>query len=354
MSDYTESKVSRNDDEIDLVDLLKKLWSERYTILVVILVSTIVCFFVLKALPSYYKIEATIDGVTQEQYRSVMPSQLNTAEYQVAAPDHKRNYNNVLLQIASLGSVKSFWEQRTGKLLDFNQKNSTEYKNFMEFFDDLVLESGNSKFPDFTPRKVSILHQNSNEGVSLLTEYLLYVNDSLWRDVSAKMKQSYVANLSALNFRYETVSRAEEKKLSDELTNLKEQLKIAQSLGITDTPFKDLENVQLSVVDSRYYLLGVKALKQQIEILESRQGKSLAPFSIELRSLETQRNIISADLEKLSAFTGKIEIFSIVNKPDSSFSPVAPNKLLILVAVIFASLFLSCIFVLIRSAFRHH
>ena len=353
MSDYVEGRPVRHDDEIDLVDLLKKLWSDRYVILAGVLISTAICFVFLKTLPSYYKIEATIDGATQEQYRSVMPSQLNTAEYQVTAPDYKRNYNNVLLQITSLESVKDFWEKRTGKRLDFNQKNSTEYKNFMEFFDDLALESG-SKLPDFTPRKISILYQNPNEGVSLLTDYLLYLNDRLWRDVSETMKQSYVANLSALNFRYDTVSRVEEKKLSDELTNLREQLKIAQSLGITDTPFKDLENVQLSVVDSRYYLLGVKALKQQIEILESRQGKPLAPFSTELRSLETQRNIIAADLEKLSAFTGRVEIFSIVNKPGSSLFPVAPNKLLILVAAIFASLFLSSAFVLIRSAFRNH
>jgi LPS O-antigen subunit length determinant protein (WzzB/FepE family) len=163
------------------------------------------------------------------------------------------------------------------------------------------------------------------------------------------LKLAYKANLNALEINYEALNKIEQSRLSDKIIVLQENFKLAESLGIRETPFKELENIQLRVLDGKDYLLGTKPLAQQIEILTARQGKSLAPFSLELRNLEIWRDQMNSDVERLSAL-GNIRLFFVVNSPEASLDPVKPKKVLIFLAVIFISIVFGIFIVLLRPA----
>jgi len=359
-------------DEIDFMEICKKLWTDRYIIVGITLFGAIVALIYLSITPSYYKIEATVDAVLPEQlrplrpvileskaYQSPAPAQIapvvfDGKEFQASPPDEKKIYDKVLLQIGSFNILKSFWEAKIGKVLDLSigapvTEETKAFKRFFESFELIVL---NPKVPEVTARKITIEYQNPKQGVELLNEYLNYVNAQVWSDHMEIVESAYLANLKSLDVSYESRNSIERNKLDDEVIELRENLKIAESLNIKETPFKELENIQLKILDGRDYLLGTKALSQQLETLLARQGKPLSPFVSDLRSMEIWKEQITADLQRIKELKGKVHLFSIVNAAGSTLDPVKPKKALIFCGAIFMSILAGAFIVLVRSAFN--
>lgn len=342
-------------NEIDLVELISKIWMGKKLIIAIMVISAICAFIALKLLPSYYKIDATIDALPSDQLRSLFPSVLDGKEYQVPLPDEKKIYGKVLLQIGSRSSLRAYWEAKTGKALALegasaksaeDVANIKEFKRFVKAFN---LEAGNPKATDITARKISLEHTNRELGTKMLNEYLVFSAQRVLSEQILQMNLSFQASLKSLAVNYYNKAKVEERKLNDTLINLRESLRIAESLGVRETPFRDLENIQLKVLDGQGYLLGTKAITQQIDILNARQGKSLAPFSIDLRNMENWRVQMESDLERIKELDGKLQLFSVVNPPEATFDPVKPNKMLILIAVILLSGLVGIFIVLMRS-----
>ncbi|MES2824254.1 MAG: Wzz/FepE/Etk N-terminal domain-containing protein [Pseudomonadota bacterium] len=364
-----ENYQQRHDEEIDLFEIFKKIWDGKILIAGIVSVAAIVAFLVLKLIPSYYRIDVTIDMVAEDQLRAVSPSFLRSSdtqifsvdekkklvEYQVSYPDSKKIYDRVLLQIRSIPLLKSFWEKKFGVIIDLKSglPLSEEAKAFKKFYSGFFLEPSNTKTPDITARKVSIEYKNSDAGVTLLNEYLNYLNEKVGVEYSKKMEIAYVENLSALDASYNSLNLIEQRKLNDRIVNLQESLKIANSLGIKETPFKELENIQLNLWGSKDYLLGAKSLAQQIEILTARQGKSLAPFSTDLRNMETWRDQMTADLKRLNDLQGRVNYFSVVNAPEATLDPIKPKRALIFIAVVFLAGIFSIFLVLVLSSVKN-
>lgn len=345
-----------NNDEVDLGELFNKIWQGRLLIAAIVISSAVCAYVALKLSPSYYKIEATVDALPADQLRALFPSVLEAKEYQVPAPDEKKIYGKVLLQIGSLSSLRTYWEAKTGKALpdrkeDIKSNEDREnLREFKKFVSVLYLEPANAKTVDVTARKISLEHTSRALGVAMLKEYLAFSAQQVLSEQIQQMNLSFEASLKSLDVNYTNRAKIEERKLNDTLINLRESLKIAESLGIKETPFKDLENIQLKVLDGQGYLLGTKTIAQQIGILSARQGKSLAPFSSDLRNMENWRIQMESDLERIKELDGKLQLFSVVNPPEATFDPIKPNKMLILIGVIFVSVILSIFIVLVRSA----
>ncbi len=367
-SNRQEISLQTNSDEIDLFEVFEKIWNGKVLIAGIILISAVVAFVGLKLTPVYYQIETTIDKVSIEDLRPLYPTVLDGKEYkvldgksafmeyQISIPDENKIYDDALLKINSLSLLKSFWEKKIGKSLDLRRNavitdDVIAFKNFQKSF---LLAAPNLKTPTVTARKISFEFQDPEEGVALLGQYLDFVNQQLWLEYFAKVEASYNSNLKVLDISYNTKKMVESRKLNDDLIVWRENLKIAESLGIKETPFKELENIQSSLMNSRLYLLGTKPLAKQIEIFVARQSGSLSPYSLELRKMETWREQMTSDLQRIKDLNDKTHLFSVVNQPESSLDPVKPQKALIFIAVVFLSGVFGVFFVLIRSAIRNH
>ena len=360
-----------NYDEVDFMELFTKIWHGKFIILGVVAFSSAIAVAFLMRMPAYYRIEATIDVVRSEQLRPLRPVTLESKayqvqasspisgnvaifdgkEYQAAPPDEKKIYDKILLQIGSFNILKSFWESKIKKVLDLSvdAKETDETKELKRLFKSFELIAVNPKLPDVTARKIAIEYEDPREGMKILNEYLEYVNSHVLLDQIGIMEATYLENLKSLNASYESRNTIEQNKLNDEIVKLRENLKIAESLNIKETPYKELENIQLKILDSRDYLLGTKTLAQQLELLIARQGKSLAPFVSDLRSMEIWKEQMTADLQRIKALKNGVNLFAVVNPAEASLGPVKPNKLLILVFVIFISGLVGVFVVLIKS-----
>ena len=360
-----------NYDEVDFMELVTKIWSGKFIILAVVAFSTIIAIAFLTTMPLYYRIEATVDAVRSEQLRPLRPVILESKayqdsmslpisgavpifagkEYQAEPPDEKKIYDKILLQIGSFNIFKTFWESKIKKVLDLSidAEETDETKEFKRLFKSFELIAVNPKVPEVTARKVAIEYENPKEGMKILNEYLEYVNSRVLLDQIGIIEATYLENLKSLNASYESRNTIEQNKLSDEIVKLSENLKIADSLNIKETPYKELENIQLKILDSRDYLLGTKTLSQQLDLLVARQGKSLAPFVSDLRSMEIWKEQMTTDLKRIKALKNGVDLFSVVNSAEASLDPVKPKKILLLILVFFSSGLLGVFVVLIKS-----
>ncbi len=348
--DYIRAKEV---EEIDLLELFERLWQGKRLIGGIVLLGALLGLVVLKLLPSYYSIEATIDVLPTEQFRLLNPSQIGSSEYQVESPDAKKIYERVLLQANSTKSLKDFWQARTGQALDLgaDSEENGNLNAFMKFQERFTVSSQNTKTPDNLSRKLSLYFESRQEGTELLSDYIDFINHYTSNEILARLKDSYTVSLAELEADYKIRSLNEEKKLADVLMGLRESLKVAETLGVRDIPFKDLENIQLKILDEQSYLLGTKYLNQRIDILVERQGKSLAPYSVELRNMENWKEMMTADLRRLGEQKG-VRMFSIVNVPEASIKPIKPNKLLIFIGLLCLLFIVAATIVLLMSSLK--
>lgn len=353
-----EYNTARRDstDEIDLIDLLTTIWSGKYIIAAIVAVVTVLALVGLKLTDSYYRIDVVVDLAAPTDIRLLEPSILNTgktSEYQVPDLNVEKIFELAIIQATSLQMQKSFWEQKTGEPLSFDKKEklTPSLRAFYSFRKNLAVEAANPKTPMVTSRKITFLSTNPDKGVLLLNEYLAFLNHQILENRKLDLVAAYQANITTLTTGYQTLEAIERQRLADKLLALQESLKIAESLGIKETPYAELENVQLSVLDNRDYVLGAKALQQQIELLMARQGQSLAPFAPLLRELETWKYQIELDLKRLNEVDPNTKMFAVVRAPEASLEPVKPNKLLILLAAIMLAGFFWVFFVLLRASF---
>lgn len=357
---------SGSSDEIDLLELCNKIWEGRYLVFGVVIANGLIALLILGFITSYYSIYATVDASTEDQLRLIAPSYLKvndsqlysiddkkkSVEYQISYPDTKKIYDRVLLQINSMTVMKAFWEKRFEVSLDLRPgvPETDDVTEFRRFYKSVFLESSNPKTPEVTARKISVEYESSTEGVKILNDYMDFVSEYIWLNYLDDLDAAYRVNLKALETNYQALNKIEQRRLSDKIVVLHENFKLAESLGIKETPFKELENIQLRVLDGKDYLLGTKPIAQQIEILTARQGKSLAPFSVELRNMEIWKDQMNSDLERLAGLKGSVRLFSVINQPESSLDTIRPKKVMIFTAVIFISAFFGICIVFVRSA----
>ncbi|EQB4526525.1 TPA: GNVR domain-containing protein, partial [Pseudomonas aeruginosa] len=137
----------------------------------------------------------------------------------------------------------------------------------------------------------------------------------------------------------------------DRITQLREALKVADSLGLERPPIiNDQMSEQLSAIMSGnlMYMRGSKALKEEILVLEARTSDD--PFIPALRTLQELESLYRG----LSIKSEQVAVFrqdGVVEVPDF---PVKPKKLLILFGGVMLGGMLGMLFVVIRLFYRRN
>lgn len=340
------------DDEIDLLELFAVLWRGKWLMLGVILAVGVVAFFAIRSMPPVYQVETTLDSTSQYDIQALQPSTLQDrgSAYQVAPLEVDSVYANGLAQADSLHVKRAFWEDRTGQPLTPRTSDATLTDNdlaFKTFVDGLKVIRPDTREGSSKISQLTLETQNPGEGTGLLLDYIRFVDKHTIEGFVNRIKTGYTSSLERLVEDSETLHEREAVKLDDELVRLDEAYRLAKSLGITATPYEQVQNVELSIMDSRLYLLGSNVLGEEINALKSRKDMPLQAFVPELRNMEHWRGQIESDLRKLEVVDKNVRAFVMVSPPESSLGPVKPNKLLIFIAALFGAGMLGVILVFI-------
>lgn len=347
------------EDEIDLLELFAVLWQGKWLIVGVTVLIGLATFFAVKSMPSVYRVETTLGSTSQYDVQALQPSTLKEEGrvYQIAPLKVETVYTTGLAHADSLYVKKAFWVERTGQPLTPTMSGATLTDNdlaFKEFVDGLKVVWPGTKPGDSTLSELSLETERPGEGVGLLRDYIEFVDNYTIERFVAQLKTGYQTSLERLTEDSEALHLREAVALEDELVRLDEAYRLAKSLGITETPYEQMQNQELSIMDSRMYLLGTAVLGEEMSALKARQEMPLEAFVPALRSIEHWRTQIESDLRKLEVADKNVNAFVMVSPPESSLGPVEPNKLLIFIAAVFGAGMLGIVLVFARHGIKSY
>lgn len=347
---YVHNQEIAREDEIDLIALLFRLWEGKRVIAVWVILGILLGGFVAWKKNSVYPVTATIDIAQPQDLLQIQPSPVQLKGSAIVPPLTTESiYGSVVLQAPSVNLLKLFWNQYSKENAD--SLADMEFKSFVKGF---KLVPVNAKQNESTSRYVSAEFENPKVGALVLGAYLEFLNKTVQRQVLDMLRKSYEAGISTIDSDIQVIEANDQKKLLYDLDKLNENLKIAQSLKIEDTPFKDLENIELKLIDGRDYLLGAKALSQQINLLTERRGKSMVPYDPELINLTEAKAILKADLDRINQFKSIVNFFRVESLPEAALEPKGPGSAIVLLGVTFAFFFIGVLQVLLTVAITNY
>lgn len=345
------------DDEIDLLELFAVLWRGKWLIIGVTACIGLIAFFAVKSMPSVYRIETTLNSTSQYDVQALQPSNLKDGSaYQVEPLEVETIYATGLAHAASLYVKKSFWEAKTGQTLTPRTSGATLTDNdlaFKRFVDGLQVIRPDRK-DDSSLSRLTLETENPGEDVELLLEYVKFADRYTISQFVGQLRTGYETNLSRLVEDSEARYQRETVNLEDELVRVDEAYRLAKSLGITKTPYEQVQNVRLSIMDSRMYLMGAAVLGEEMKALKARQDMPLEAFVPGLRNMQHWRSQVESDLRKLEVADKNVRAFVVVSPPESSLGPVKPNKLLIFIASIFGAGMLGVLLVFVQHGVKSY
>ena len=360
----------QNNNEIDLIELIRTLWNKKLWILLC------ACFFT---------VIAGIYAFTEkEQWTSksviIAPKMSNLGDYlsfrseyasildiKDFSQDRVREtvFNDFKMALFSRSLKEAFFSQ--SKLFNtYSAKNTNSEEAKQKLLSNLIDKNLIVTIPD--PKKdlnpigvsVSFAAETPKEAQDVLLDYIKFVNQ--W--VIAENKKDFLANInlviSGLEIQKNKIERDTETVRQIQLENLTTALDIAKSAGIKDYSKSLSGNVSVPEVllgdakvpfsdsklsDGSYlFMLGEKYLQAQVDTLKN------APlvYPLNYYNIEKQANLLNV-LEKKVEKEGAVSGYYYLSEPDYPVQRDWPKRLILLVAGAFLGSLIGCLIVLIRS-----
>ena len=325
---------NRQDDEINILELLSTLWDGKWKIFGIMFFSFIVIFVIQALLPPPNFTATTkikpISSIEEEKYKELNEFKYKELNDFINELDEKQKLSEVpkekviLYEVTKKTLLNMYIRQlQNGKviekaiydsgLLDVNKyKNEQEYKNAIAKFgssitliapeDDLIPNDER----DFI-RNWRIQHEY-NEIVKW-KEFLYALNNLTNQAVKELIKKEFttIIDIKKQDSKFaieDTKTEIKntyityEKLVENNLALLKEQAKIARKLGIEKNTFKQTQPTLelfyqkngIKSSDNPYYLRGFLAIEKEIDLLETRSN--IDPFVIGLLKLKAKKRAI--------------------------------------------------------------
>ena len=372
----TNSNITPNyQDEMDLAELIAKLWHEKIIIITTTIIAVILgIIYTFISVPLYHaSAQLSPPSVTeltylnQTKYFSINPTRIFSDFFEVLVSD------NHISQLA----------MKNSEILE----NALDIKADEDAINN-ILGLRNVKYP----------HTNNKSSIQPDNYYLSYKGTNrheLRKLITQDIKQAKIQVLSKVHERYKTIlnqkitllSRVQQldlKKLDDKLTSrkayvissrkdrlrrLEEALKIAKVLNIqsptsiaklsTSNQHKQVEiNAELNNNQDPLYLRGIKLLTAEIDNLKALENNIF--LDNQIRKLEADKIIIgnNRELEQLKSilesFEDKADVHfhsGIINTPSK---PVSPNKKRVIAVSILAGCILGFFIAIGRQVYQSY
>nr|BAA94394.1 Wzz homolog [Aggregatibacter actinomycetemcomitans] len=361
-------KVLEN-DEIDLVELIKVLWNKRlWIILFSLFFTTIAGIYVFTAKEQWTsKAEIIAPRITElgdyflvkKEYARILGSEFD------ASMTANNLFGQFNLLSESLDERKKFFEKS-----DFYKKESegkSEREKLQILFDLMtkniaIKKPDTKKYPDLIGNQISFYAETPIEAQNVLSKFISTVNISAYQIELDKFLTDFNEIIADLNYEKIKFERDLRIHKSVQLKNLESALNIAKEAGIKEysksfsiaDPQLVLQAIAVSeakvplsdskLSDSTYlFMLGETYLKAQIDVLKN--NNIIYPpryYQVSSQLSELEPLLIKAKQVKANAFSYQAS-------PDYPVVRDKPKKLLILSIGFILGLILGSIYILFRK-----
>ena len=337
---------ARRDDEIDLIELVRGLWAQKWLILGVSLLVTVGAGFYAFLSKPVYEAKLFIVPPTQNDIAELNYGRGKSTELDIYSIRHVYDVFARNLQAETLR--QKFFNEVYLPSLDESRRKGTLDSLYDRFSRDLVIKGPGKDTPD----RFSIVVQGADpaQAAEWAKSYVQRASQAaeseLIKNVTAE------ASVRARNLEQRIVSLREnaQRVREDRIQQLREALKVAKSIGLITPAINSTAAVDITVETGNKmdYQRGSKALAAEIDALETRSSDDA--FIKDLRSLQMRYSFyrkLNIDAESIAVYRqdGSVEV------PDN---PIKPKKGLLLVLGFLAGLLLGGFVALIRFVLNRH
>ncbi|UZE25363.1 Wzz/FepE/Etk N-terminal domain-containing protein [Pseudomonas sp. B21-056] len=330
----------RGSDEIDLIELVRGLWAQKWLIIGVTLLVTIgAAAYAFLSKPVYeaklFIMPPTQNGIAELNYGRAKSTELDAYSIKHVYDVFARN-----LQAESIR--QKFFNEVYLPSLDESQRKGALDRVYERFSRELVVRGPGKDTPD----RFSVTVQGGDpvRATEWAKAYVQRASEAAESELIKNVTTE--ASVRARNIEQRIVSLREtaQRLREDRIQQLREALKIAEAIGLTTPTINSSASVDITVDTGNKmdYQRGSKALAAEVNVLESRASDDA--FISGLRALQMRYNFyrkLNIDSERISVYRqdGSVEV------PES---PIKPRKMLALLLGVIAGGLLGGFMALIR------
>ncbi|SIR46953.1 LPS O-antigen chain length determinant protein WzzB [Pseudomonas flexibilis] len=347
MQDHSSPVQSyRNDDEIDLAELVKGLWAEK----ILIAVCTVLVF-------GCAAIYAFLTQPTYEARAILLPPNISDISGYNLGRDEEKGlkpfsaqdvYDIFTRSLASETLRRRFFHEVYLPSVD-NAEMYAQDQLWKKLNEQLAIRSPNKQRPEYWEVYLT------STAPALAAEWVNYLVAQASEMTEEAMQRNVAGEIftkaQAVERQIEALRHTARQRREDRIAALKEALRIADSVGLENaqgTMWQTFSTTQNSSITdgSPLYLRGAKAIRAELAVLESRASDD--PFIPELRSLQERLEF----LKGVDVSPENVAVFTLDSPALVPETPIKPKKALILAVGLVLGGMLGIFIALVRHMLR--
>lgn len=331
--------MTKNFDEIDILQLMKTLWDEKIKIVLVTILSTVIAIAYIYFTPNVFISSIVIKAGKNSEFIKFqnISSFFSEEKKSLVLPGSTEDIKNPYLTINESNSFiitkETILESFMQEIMDYNELLDalTNYNKTKEKISDLSITKEHEELLYYVK---SFSADRKNDSEYTLTfkwhdkKEIVEIIDQTLKSTLINFKNSFFKELE------QHINEKKKKIILEDLkiiNYLTEQSLIAKELNISEN---QLQNVNLFQNSNAYYLRGYKAIDKEIGLVQKRKYKDFTDLKKDIKILKE----MNFDWVNYNIFM--IDIYS------------EKNPLKILIISIFIGLLFGGIYVLISNSFE--
>lgn len=344
MDQRITAEQSRASDEIDLVELVKQLWMQKWLI--------VGCTLLITALAAAY---AFLSAPTYQATAGVMPPRLSDISgYNLGRSEAKLKeftiedvYAIYKRNLLSDSLKRQFFDEIYLPSLSAEDSGTAKDTLWDRFNSDFNVQAPDAKNnPDYFVVKVE--GKTPDVVAEWANHYVEMAADKSEKGMRTNQLTEIGIKEQSLSKQIDALRLTAEKRRNDRIARLQEALVVADAVGYDSpqvTPGKTSSDGDFAefMDGNLMYMRGAKAVKAELAVLEKRTNDD--PFIVELRGIENQMDF----LRKIDVNPDNVSVFTFDSPALVPETPVAPKKMLILALGLILGAMLGVLIGLVRG-----
>ncbi|KKN98773.1 hypothetical protein LCGC14_0144530 [marine sediment metagenome] len=333
--------------EIDLIELARGLWQEKWVIIGVTAVVTLCALVYSLMLSPVYETSAR---TIPPRAADVAPLNLGRAQAGLSELDPSGVYAIFIRNLTAETTRRNFFVQHYRPFLIEQGSAATRDELTRRMREDIVVRRPDERN---NPHITEILVQASDPEIAAEWNniFLQMAADEAFGDLTANTVLEIKNKKTVLERRIEVLREFATTQREDRIARLKDALNVAEAVGVDApqvTAGRTAAEDELSqMIDGNLaYMRGSKAIQAELELLQARENED--PYIGELRNLQQQINLLSL----VNPAPKGAALFTLDSAAEIPDGPIEPRKKIIVGAGIVLGGMLGSVIALVRIAIR--
>jgi chain length determinant protein (polysaccharide antigen chain regulator) len=339
------------DDEIDLVELAKALWSQKLIIIsVTIAGAAIALAYALLSTP-VYEAKATVLPPLISDIAAYNAGRTESSENQSQLKPFSTDevYAVFTRNLKSLSLRRNFFEDVYIPSLSEADRAAPRDQLWSKLNEILSIKAPDKQRPELI--EVSVQQSEPDQAAAWANGLISRAAEESERDMQLNVSSELDTRIRSVERRIASLRSTAQQRREDRIAILREALVVARAVGMDSpqvTAGRTSSNDELSefIDGSLTYMRGAKAIEAEMKVLEDR--KSDDPFISELRSSQEQLSF----LKTIDVQPEDVSVFTLDSAAEVPETPIKPKKPLIVALGIVLGGMLGVFIALVRVLVR--